>query len=40
VEETVLQGMTDGLFETGIRNGMEMDVEKTKVMRVPKKPSP
>jgi hypothetical protein len=27
-EETVLQGMIDRLTETGICNGMEMNVEK------------
>jgi hypothetical protein len=33
-EETVLQGMTNRLIETGRRYGMEMNVEKTKVMRI------
>ena len=31
-EETVLQGMIDKLIETGRYYGMEMNVEKTKVM--------
>jgi len=39
-EETVLQGMIDKLIETGICYGMEMDVEKTKVMRISRQPSP
>ena len=38
-EETVLQGMTDKLIETGRYYGMEMNVEKTKVMRISRKPS-
>ena len=33
-EETVLQGMIDKLIETGRYYGMEMNVEKTKVMRI------
>jgi hypothetical protein len=33
-EETVLQGMVDRLIEIGRRYGMEMNVEKTKVMRI------
>jgi hypothetical protein len=33
-EETVLQGMVDRLIETGISYGMEMNVEKTKVMKI------
>ena len=33
-EETVLQGMIDKLIETGRCYGMEMNVEKTKVMRI------
>jgi hypothetical protein len=32
-EETVLQGMIDRLIEIGRCYGMEMNVEKTKVMR-------
>ena len=33
-KEMVLQGMIDKLIETGRYCGMEMNVEKTKVMRV------
>jgi hypothetical protein len=33
-EEKVLQDMTDRLIEIGRRYGMEMNVEKTKVMRI------
>ena len=33
-EEKVLQGMTDKLIELGRCHGMEMNVEKTKVMRI------
>jgi hypothetical protein len=33
-EEKVLQGMFDRLIEIGRRYGMEMNVEKTKVMRI------
>jgi hypothetical protein len=33
-EETVLQGMIDRLIEIGRHYGMEMNVEKTKVMRI------
>ena len=39
-EETVLQGMTDKLIETVRYYGMEMNVEKTKVMRISRQPSP
>ena len=39
-EETVLQGMIDKLFETGRYYGMEMNVEKTKFMRISRQPSP
>ena len=39
-EETVLQGMIDKLIETGRYYGMEMNVEKTKVMRISREPSP
>ena len=39
-EETVLQGMIDKLTETGRYYGMEMNVEKTKVMRISRQPSP
>ena len=39
-EETVLQGMIDKLIENGRCYGMEMNVEKTKVMRISRQPSP
>ena len=39
-EETVLQGMIDKLTEIGRYYGMEMNVEKTKVMRISRQPSP
>ena len=39
-EETVLQGMIDKLIEIGKCYGMEMNVEKTKVMRISRQPSP
>src|SRR5215469_12985860 len=39
-EETVLQGMIDKLIEIGRCYGMEMNVEKTKVMRISRHPSP
>ena len=39
-EETVLQGMIDKLIETGRYYGVEMNVEKTKVMRISGQPSP
>jgi hypothetical protein len=35
-EEKVLQGMIDRLIEIGRRYGMEMIVEETKVMRIPR----
>jgi hypothetical protein len=38
-EETVLQGMVDGLTEIGKRYGMEMNAEKTRVMRISRQPS-
>jgi len=38
-EETVLQGMIDKVIGTGRYCGMEMDVEKTKVMRISRQPS-
>ena len=38
-EETVLQGMIDKLTEIGRCYGMEMYVEKTKVMRILRQPS-
>jgi hypothetical protein len=39
-EGTVLQGMIDRLTETGRRYGMEINVERTKVMRISRQPSP
>ena len=39
-EETVLQGMIDKLTEIGRYYGMKMNVEKTKVMRISRQPSP
>ena len=39
-EETVLQGMIDKITEIGRCYGMEMNVEKTKVMRISRQPSP
>ena len=39
-EETVLQVMIDKLTEIGRCYGMEMNVEKTKVMRISRQPSP
>jgi len=36
----VLQGMTDKLIEIGRCYGMEMNVEKTKVMRISRQPCP
>ena len=39
-EETVLLGMIDKLIETGWYYGMEINVEKTKVMRISRHPSP
>ena len=39
-EETVLQRMIDKLIEIGRCYGMEMNVEKTKVMRISRQPSP
>ena len=39
-EETVLQGMIDKLIEIGRCYGMEMNVEKTKVMRISRQPPP
>jgi len=38
-EETVLQGMMCRLMESGKCSGVEMNVVKTKVMRLSKKPS-
>ena len=39
-EETVLQGMIDKLIETYKYYGMEINVEKTKVMWISRQPSP
>ena len=39
-EETVLQGMIDKPIEVGICYGMETNVEKTKVMRISRQPTP
>jgi len=39
-EENVLQKMTDKLIAIGGCYGMEMNVEKTKVMRISKQPFP
>jgi hypothetical protein len=38
--EKVLQDMIDKLAEIGRCSGMEMNVEKTKVMRISRQPSP
>jgi hypothetical protein len=37
-EETVLQGVIDRLIEIGRHYGMEMNVEKMKVMRISRQP--
>ena len=39
-EEMMLQGMIDKLIEIGRYYGVEMNVEKTKVMRISRQPSP
>ncbi|PNF39172.1 hypothetical protein B7P43_G01317 [Cryptotermes secundus] len=39
-EETVLQGMIDRLIKIGRCYGMEMNVEKTKVMKISRQPTP
>jgi hypothetical protein len=39
-EEGVLQGMIDKLIEIGRWHGMETNVERTKVMRMSRQPSP
>ena len=39
-EEMVLQNMIDKLIETGRYYGMEMNVEKTKLMRISRQQSP
>jgi hypothetical protein len=38
-EETVLQGTIDRIIEIGRCYGMEMNVEKTKVMRISRQPT-
>jgi len=40
MEEMVLQSMIDKLIEIGYCCGMEMNVGKTKVMRISRQPSP
>jgi hypothetical protein len=39
-EEKVIQDVIDRVIETGRRYGMEMNVEKTKVMRISRQPYP
>jgi hypothetical protein len=39
-EETVLQSMIDNLIEVGRGYGMEINVEKTKTMRISRQPTP
>jgi hypothetical protein len=39
-EETVLKGMIDKLIEIGRCYSVEMNVEKTKVMKISRQPSP
>jgi hypothetical protein len=39
-EETLLQGMIDKLIEFGRCYGMEMNVKKTKAMRISRQPTP
>jgi ABC-type cobalamin/Fe3+-siderophores transport system ATPase subunit len=39
-EKMVLQGMIDRLIEIQSCYGVEMNVEKTKVMRISRQPSP
>jgi hypothetical protein len=38
--EAVLQGMIDRLIEIGRCYGMELNVEKNKIMRISRQPSP
>jgi hypothetical protein len=38
-KETVVEGMIDKLIEVGRLHGMEIYVEKTKVMRISREPS-
>jgi hypothetical protein len=39
-EETILQSMIDKLIEVGRGYGMEINVEKTKTMRISRHPTP
>jgi len=39
-EETELQGMIDKLIESGRCYDLDMNVEKTKLIRISRKPSP
>jgi hypothetical protein len=39
-EETILQSMTDKLTEVGRGYGMDINVEKTKIMRLSRQPTP
>jgi hypothetical protein len=39
-EQTILQTMIDKVTEVGRRYGMEINVEKTKTMRISKQPTP
>jgi len=39
-EDAVIQSMSDRLNETGICYGIEMNVKKTKVIRISRQPSP
>jgi hypothetical protein len=39
-EEKVLQDMIDKLIEAGVHYGIEMTMEKTKVMRISRQPFP
>jgi hypothetical protein len=39
-EETILQSMIDKLIEVGRGYGMEIDVERTKTMRISRQPIP
>jgi hypothetical protein len=39
-EETLLQGVIEGLIETEICYGMEISVKKAKLMRISRHPSP
>jgi len=38
-KETVLQGMIEKLIEIGRCNGMEINVEKNKIMKISRQPS-